>query len=647
MIIDKEWIQKGQDIVGTNVCDRSGYAVSLSKDGTTVAIAAIESSGSGKVIIYKNNNLSYLVTDWEKIGEIIKGIYIKKVQGYSVSLSQFGDTLAIGSYGIDENYKNIGFVRVFEYNYIFKKWMQKGNTIVGECFDDRNGYSISLSYCGCSIAVGAIGNLVNYNRIDCSGNNCIDKDCSDNYVICTDCCNNYYYYGDRDDSCDCCCSICGKSYCDCECNNKEINGSYFQYYYSLLNPDEECDCDLEARKKNESFLEYYEDLINCDVSENCFNCNPYQIPIDISGNYFEYYYNLINSEDCSGSYVYNNNDNSFMNNYFCYLQNNNFSGICYYNRCYHCGIPYEKCNGCNNYHSVCNCKTNYYTTCYHCGNTLDCTDCSDNQYFNCYCCGNLCNFTDCSDNDCSGNLSTGFVRVFEFKKDCRIWQQVGDDIKGENKGDQTGYSVSLSYKGEHVAIGSIGYDLSGNNKGQVIIYKKDTSDNWAQIGNDIVGDNECDQSGYSVSLSQYGNRVAIGANTSDGNGINSGSVKVFEYNDPSDNWFQMGRDIYGRNKGDQSGFSVSLSSDGKTVAIGSIYNSDIEDDNGLVRVYSYSDIGFWYQVGGGLYGENEGDEFGYSVSLSGDGDTVAIGSPFNDDNGNDTGCVKVFISQKI
>jgi hypothetical protein len=109
----------------------------------------------------------------------------------------------------------------------------------------------------------------------------------------------------------------------------------------------------------------------------------------------------------------------------------------------------------------------------------------------------------------------------------------------------------------------------------------------------------------------------------------------------------MGRDIYGRNKGDQSGFSVSLSSDGKTVAVGSIFNSDIEDDNGLVRVYSYSDYGFWYQVGGGLYGENEGDEFGYSVSLSGDGDTVAIGSPFNDDNGNDTGCVKVFISQKI
>lgn len=42
--------------------------------------------------------------------------------------------------------------------------MQKGNTIVGECFDDRNGYSIFLSYCGCSIAVG--GGLYGENEGD-------------------------------------------------------------------------------------------------------------------------------------------------------------------------------------------------------------------------------------------------------------------------------------------------------------------------------------------------------------------------------------------------------------------------------------------------------------------------------------------------
>ena len=47
MIIDKEWVQKGQDLVGTNDCDRSGYAVSLSKDGTTVAIGSLFNDDNG------------------------------------------------------------------------------------------------------------------------------------------------------------------------------------------------------------------------------------------------------------------------------------------------------------------------------------------------------------------------------------------------------------------------------------------------------------------------------------------------------------------------------------------------------------------------------------------------------------------------
>lgn len=82
MIIDKEWVQKGQDLVGKDICEKSGYAVSLSKDGLTVAIASFEKSGSGKVRVYRNyNNLWYISSNWEEFGEIIEGIYIKKVEG--------------------------------------------------------------------------------------------------------------------------------------------------------------------------------------------------------------------------------------------------------------------------------------------------------------------------------------------------------------------------------------------------------------------------------------------------------------------------------------------------------------------------------------------------------------------------------------
>lgn len=51
-------------------------------------------------------------------------------------------------------------------------------------------------------------------------------------------------------------------------------------------------------------------------------------------------------------------------------------------------------------------------------------------------------------------------------------------------------------------------------------------------------------------------------------------------------WLQMGQDIDGEAARDQSGISVSLSSDGKTVAIGAHYNDGVNgEDSGHVRVY--------------------------------------------------------------
>jgi hypothetical protein len=52
-----------------------------------------------------------------------------------------------------------------------------------------------------------------------------------------------------------------------------------------------------------------------------------------------------------------------------------------------------------------------------------------------------------------------------------------------------------------------------------------------------------DYSGYSVSLSSDGNTVAIGALYNDGNGSNSGHVYIYENNGGS--WTQVGQDIDG------------------------------------------------------------------------------------------------------
>jgi hypothetical protein len=86
---------------------------------------------------------------------------------------------------------------------------------------------------------------------------------------------------------------------------------------------------------------------------------------------------------------------------------------------------------------------------------------------------------------------------------------------------------------------------------------------------------------------------------------------------------------------------VSLSSDGKTVAIGAIYNDD--PSSGHVRVYEYDLSSLsWKQPGDDIDGEAAYDSSGTAVSLSADGMTVAIGAPYNDDNGDDSGHVRVY-----
>ena len=51
---------------------------------------------------------------------------------------------------------------------------------------------------------------------------------------------------------------------------------------------------------------------------------------------------------------------------------------------------------------------------------------------------------------------------------------------------------------------------------------------WEQLGSDVDGEAANDRSGYSVSLSNDSTTVAIGATWNDGNGsVDSGHVRVF------------------------------------------------------------------------------------------------------------------------
>jgi hypothetical protein len=154
----------------------------------------------------------------------------------------------------------------------------------------------------------------------------------------------------------------------------------------------------------------------------------------------------------------------------------------------------------------------------------------------------------------------------------------------------------------------------------------DGGSGWTLMGDSLDGELANDYFGHSVSLSADGTVLAIGAPYSDYPGTSAGHVEVWKYE--SNNWVQMGEDILGVSEYDNSGWSVSLNADGTMLAIGSNY-ADIQKNDeiaGHVRVFKYaSDT--WTLFGNVIEGYMGNDQFGHAVSLSKDGSTLAIGAP--------------------
>jgi hypothetical protein len=241
-------------------------------------------------------------------------------------------------------------------------------------------------------------------------------------------------------------------------------------------------------------------------------------------------------------------------------------------------------------------------------------------------------------NDGNGDKS-GHVRVYQNNNG--TWEQIGSDINGEAINDFSGSgpsSIDLSSDGSIVAIGADSNDGNGENSGHVRVYQN-INGTWGQIGSDIDGEAVFNYSGHSISLSSNGSIVAIGAIGNTGNGANSGHVRVYQNNNGV--WEQVGSDINGESANDHSGISISLSSDGSIVAIGARYNFGNGINSGYVRIYRTNN-GSWEQVGVDINGESVDDLSGSSVSLSSNGSIVAIGARNNDGNGANSGHVRVY-----
>jgi hypothetical protein len=184
--------------------------------------------------------------------------------------------------------------------------------------------------------------------------------------------------------------------------------------------------------------------------------------------------------------------------------------------------------------------------------------------------------------------------------------QIGTDINAISQEDHVGQinSIDLSYDGSVLAVG---FPSNGavNTNGLVKVFKWSGS-SWIQLGSNIIGEAAYDQFGAAVSISNNGRTLAIGAPQNDGGGSNAGSVRIYNWNDTT--WTQEGTDIDGNCSNLNAGNNVELSGDGKTLAILS---------NNSTYKYFRKSSSTWSEISSKI-------GLGRSTSFSFDGRLVAV-----------------------
>lgn len=226
-------------------------------------------------------------------------------------------------------------------------------------------------------------------------------------------------------------------------------------------------------------------------------------------------------------------------------------------------------------------------------------------------------------NNGNGSLS-GHVRVYELVSGS--WVQLGGDIDGENSGAKSGSAVSLSFDGLTLAIGSPSLSINGVNTGSVRVFTWN-SNNWVQLGNDIVGATPGEEFGASLALSKSGNRIIIGAPKKSINGVPSGEARIYEL--VSGAWSLVGNALVGLSTDEQFGFSVSINGSGDRVAIGAPQRNDSSAVKiGAVEIYELLNNS-WVAVCAPIFGESGNDESGTSIMITQESNRIIIGAPKN------------------
>jgi hypothetical protein len=153
---DGDWVQMGNDIGGEAPGDQAGWHVSLSQDGTIVAVAsqtARSSRGSTTMYEYTDDGV------WHQLGQILVGKKIGDEFGSSIDLSNDGQDIVVGAWRADATEILPNYVQVFRLSADRTVWNQVGNVLEkgkarGGAEFVNHGLAVSINGDGMMIAMG-------------------------------------------------------------------------------------------------------------------------------------------------------------------------------------------------------------------------------------------------------------------------------------------------------------------------------------------------------------------------------------------------------------------------------------------------------------------------------------------------------------
>ncbi len=215
--------------------------------------------------------------------------------------------------------------------------------------------------------------------------------------------------------------------------------------------------------------------------------------------------------------------------------------------------------------------------------------------------------------------STGAAWV--FTRSGGVWSQQGSKLVGSDAVGpaRQGASVAISADGNTVIVG-------GPPDNGAWVFTR-SGEVWSQQGSKLVGTDGSGEQGSSVAISGDGNTAIVG-----GPYDNSGAGAAWVFTRSGSVWSQQGDKLVGTGAvgAANEGNAVAISADGTTAIIGGPGDNPGADGRGTGAAWVFTRSGgVWSQQGSKLVGTGAvGDALqGFSVAISGDGNTAIIGGP--------------------